>query len=128
MEAGCSSRHGAGAAGDRRPRRGRRCVRAAAGQKVAVGRFGVGADSGEQIGPVGAAQSGTDVVGWAAVGGLAAGGQKQHLIADVQVGQAVGDHQHDAPGVGESTCRHGYLAAFVGEDDQSARDLRGSGR
>ena len=71
-----------------------------------MGGGGVGGDAGEQVGPVGAAQRGADLVCWPAVGGLAAGGQKQHLITDVQMGQAVGP-----PSVGQPA-QHGHHLAI----------------
>ena len=49
-----------------------------------MGGDGVGGDAGEQVGSVGAAHLGADLVCWPAVGGLAPGGQKQHLITDAR--------------------------------------------
>ena len=42
-----------------------------------------------------------DLVGRAVERGLAAGGEQQHLVADVEIGQRVGDDEDDAAGVGE---------------------------
>ena len=70
-----------------------------------MGGDGVGGDAGEQVGSVGAAHLGADLVCWPAVGGLAPGGQKQHLITDVQMGQTVGDHQHPLRRLPHDHCR-----------------------
>ena len=48
-----------------------------------------------------------DLSGRAQVRRLAAGRHQQHLIADVEIGQGVGDHQHHAAGVGELP-QHGH--------------------
>ncbi len=79
----------------------------AVGQKCAMGRIGIGVDSKENIGPVGGAHDAGDVTGRPTIGGLAAGGQDQHLVAHVEVGQAVGHQDHHPARVGElSQPRH----------------------
>ena len=93
-----------GLAQDRRVSRagggGGRRARCARGTR-ALAAVGVARDRAEDVGPVGGAHRRADLAGRPAERGLAAGGQQQHLIADVEVGQRVGDHEHHAAGVGE---------------------------
>ena len=80
---------------------GGRRRRPVAGQEAAVGLVGVGAHLGEDVGPVGGSHGLADLAGRAQERRLAAGRHQQHLIADVEVGQRVRDHQHHATGVGQ---------------------------
>ncbi len=73
----------------------------AAFHEAAIGFVRVGADLGEDLGPVGGTHRVADLLGRAAVGRLAAGGHQQHLVADVQVGQRVRHHQHHTTGIGQ---------------------------
>ena len=67
----------------------------------------VGADLSEDVGPVGGAHRGADLARRPAERGLAAGGQQQHLIAHIQIGQRVGHNDDDTAGVGE-LAQHGH--------------------
>ena len=82
-------------------RRAAAAAAARAGEVTLVGRVGIAGDRAEDVGPVGGAHRRADLVGRPAERGLAAGRQQQHLIAHVEVGQRVRDHQHHAAGVGQ---------------------------
>ena len=93
------------AGGRRRPARGR----GMAGQIRAMRAVGIGADAGEDVGPVGAAHHRPDLRGRVGEGGLAAGGQQQDLVAHPDVGQRVRDDDDHPAGVGEPAQHRHHL-------------------
>jgi len=84
-----------------------------AGSWVAGGGW-IAGDRAEDVGPVGGPQFGPDLVGLAVERGLAAGGQQQHLVADIEIGQRVGDDEHHAAGVGQLAQHRHHLAVQGG--------------
>ena len=83
--------------------------------QVALVRAGrVAGDAGEDVRPVGGTHRRADLAGRTVERGHAARGQQQHLVADVEVGQRVGDDEHDAAGVGELAQHRHHLAVQRG--------------
>ena len=78
-------------------------------QKRLVRSVRVGADPGEDVGPVGGSHCRPDLAGRVGECGLAAGSQQQHLVAHVDVGQRVRHHKHHPAGVGEPAQHRHHL-------------------
>ena len=79
-------------------------------QEAAIRLVRIGAHVGENIRPVSGSQRFTHLAGWPVEGGLATGGNQQDLVAHVQVGHRVRDHQHHAARVGELAQHQHHLA------------------
>ena len=80
------------------------------GEEALGGAVGVTGHMGEDVGPVRRAHRRADLAGRAVERGLTARGQQQHLIADVKIGQRVGDDEHHAAGIGELAQHRHHLA------------------
>ena len=78
-------------------------------QKRPVHTVGVGADPGEDVGPVGAAHRRPDLRGRVGEGGLAARRQQQQLVAHAHVGQRMRDDDDHPAGVGEPAQHRHHL-------------------
>ena len=83
-------------------------------QEPPIRRIGIGADLGEDVGPVRRAHGPADPAGRPAERRLSTGSQQQHLIADVQVRQRVCHHHDHAAGIGELAQHRHHLAVQRG--------------
>ncbi len=79
-------------------------------QEAAIRLVRVRTHVGENVRPVSGSQRFTHLAGWPVEGGLATGGDQQDLVAHVQVGHRVRDHQHNAARVGELAQHQHHLA------------------
>ena len=89
----------------------RRWWRGSGQRQIAIaGGLRITGHGAEDVGPVGGSHRRADLGRRPAERRFAARGEQQHLIAHVEVGQRVCDHQHHAAGVGKIAQHRHHLA------------------